>query len=295
MAASVDLRRVFQGLSEAGIHRLDIRDLVCAAAGFKVSRVGASNEETKSIRSLLEPYGVSVVLSDCKFLPVSHSGKGTWSNRCKEVSADSVDGRWHLFVASDWHLAEKARLCQKQNDHDSLGELLGIPGCCRHFYGEFAKQTSHGDLLPFVFRNTEPKRRFDFWTNYGARYFGYSLLSFAPCSFICELAAAVAKSVWSILSAANREFADTFITYHKRSVFYTEESGIFLLDTRRSCANRVSFRTVRMTTAVSLIARAMQEGNKLEVNSRGDVLIFKDDRLLATAAGKDCALCLFTK
>jgi hypothetical protein len=149
-------------------------------------------------------------------------------------------------------------------------------------------------LVPFIFRNTDATRGFNFWTNYGTRYFGYSLLSFAPCSFLCDRAAAAAKNVWSILSAINRELADMFITYHKRSILYTEESGVFLLDTQPGPANRISFRTLRMTIDDSPIAKAMGEGNNLEVGSGGDVLIFKDERLLATGPGKECALCIFT-
>jgi hypothetical protein len=49
-----------------------------------------------------------------------------------------------------------------------------------------------------------------------------------------------------------------------------------------------------MTTNDSPIAKAMSEGNNLEVDSAGDVMIFKDEQLLATATGKDCALCVFS-
>jgi hypothetical protein len=294
MAVDAELGILFHRLEEGGIHRLDIRDVVCAAAGFKVSRIAASNEQANLIRSLLEPCGTSVVFSDCKFLSVRDSLKGTWSNRCREISASSSDGRWHLFIAKDRHLAEEARVCQKRKDYDSLGALLGIPECCRHFYIQIAEQTRDGDLLPFIFRNTGAARSFDFWTNYGARYFGYSFLAFAPCSFICDQAAGAAKKVWSILSAINREVADMFVTYHKRSIFYSEKSGIFLLDTQPGPANRIYFQTLRMTTDDSPMAEAMQEGNNLEVTSGGDVLIFKDERLLTTAAGEDCALCVFT-
>jgi len=293
MGMYAEFGNLFHDLEKAGVHRLDIRDVICAAAGFKVSRIGASNEQANLIRSLLEPCGVSVVFSDCKFLSVRDSSKGAWSNRCREISADSCDGRWHLFIARDQHLAEKARLCEKRKDHSSLGELLGIPECCRHFYIEIAKRTYKRDVLQFIFRNTDGARSFDFWTNYGARYFGYSLLSFAPCSFICDQAAAVAKTVWSILSNVNPGLADMCVTYHKRTVFYTEESGVFLLDTQPATANRIPFRALRMTTEDSPVAKAVREGNSLEVNG-SDILIFKDERLLLTAASKDCALCIFT-
>jgi len=294
MATSAELGVLFHSLEEAGVHRLDIRDVICAAAGLKVSRVAAGDEQAKLIRSLLESCGVTAVFSDCKFISVQESAKGAWSNRCKEIPADSSDGHWQLYISRDPDLAEKARLYHKRKDDCSLGELLGIPECCRRFYVQFMKQTRNGDLVPFIFRNTDATRGFNFWTNYGARYFGYSLLAFAPCSFLCDRAAGAAKNVWSILSGINRELADMFITYHKRSIFYTEESGIFLLDAQSGPANRISFRTLRMTIDDSPIAKAMGEGNNLEVNSSGDVLIFKDERLLATAAGKDCALCIFT-
>jgi hypothetical protein len=294
MATSAEFRSLFHCLEEAGVHRLDIRDVICAATGLKVSRVAAGDEHAKLIKSLLEPCGISVVLSDCKFISVHDSAKGAWSNRCREISADSTDGHWQLYIARDRHLAEKARLCHKKKDDNSLGELLGIPECCRHFYIQFMKQTRNGDLVPFIFRNTDATRGFNFWTNYGARYFGYSLLAFAPCSFTCDRAAGVAKSVWSILSAINPELADMFVTYHKRSIFYTEDSGVFLLDTQPGSADRISFQTLCMTTDDSPMAKTMREGNNLEIDPGGDVLIFKDERLLATAASKDCALCVFT-
>ncbi len=188
MATNTELGSLFRGLEEAGVHRLDIRDVVCAAAGFKVSRIGAGNDQASLIRSLLEPCGVSVVFSDCKFLSVRDSAKGAWSNRCREIPASSFDGHWYLFISRDRYLADEARLCQKRKDYDSLGKLLGIPECCRHFYTQIAKQTDKRDLLPFILRNTDATKGFNFWTNYGARYFGYSLLSFAPCSFLCDRA-----------------------------------------------------------------------------------------------------------
>jgi hypothetical protein len=294
MVKNSNLSSLFASLQEAAVPRLDIRDIICAAAGLKVSRIVATGEMTELIRSLVEPLGVSIVLSDRKYVSVPDSGKGKWSNRCKGVSPDSADGNWHVFLATDRDLAERAYHFQKSGDHDSLGQLLGIPDCCRHFYVQYASQAAQGDLLPFIFRNTDREKDFDFWTNYGARYFGYTLLGFAPCSFVCERAAEMAKSVWSILSAINLEFADTFVTYHKRSIFYTEQSGVFLLNTQHGPANRLSFRMLRMTTNDSPIAKAMSEGNNLEVDSAGDVMIFKDEQLLATATGKDCALCVFS-
>ncbi len=293
MAINSELANLFRSLKEAGISRLDIRDIICAAAGFKVSRIVGTDEEAELITSLVKPYGTSVVLSDHKFLSLQDSGKG-WSNRCKQVPADSHAGSWHMFLATDRDLAERAHLSEKKRDHNALGQLLRIPDCCRLFYSQFASQSLQGDLLPFIFRNTDQKKNWDFWTNYGARYFGYTLLGFAPCSFICEPAAEVAKNVWSILSTIDQEFADTFVTYHKRSVFYTEQSGVFLLNTQPASTKRISFQMLRMTTDESPIAKAMREGNSLEIDSGGDVLIFKDEQLLATATGKDCVLCVFS-
>ena len=52
--------------------------------------------------------------------------------------------------------------------------------------------------------------------------------------------------------------------------------------------------SAKLTVLISApIAKAMREGNQLEVNSGGDVLIFKDEQLLATATGRDSALCVF--
>jgi hypothetical protein len=293
MASNSNLSRLFGSLREAGIPRLDVRDIICAAASYKVSRIVATDERTALIRSFVEPYGVSVVLSDQKYVSIPDSGKGNWSNRSRGVPADSPSGSWHMFLATDRDLAEEAYGCEKRRDHESLGKLLGIPDCCRAFYVQFARQSAQGDLLPFILRNTDPKKALDFWTNYGARYFGYTLLGFAPCSFVCDRAAEVAKNVWSILSAIDPEFADTFVTCHKRSVFYTERSGVFLLKTQPGSANRISFEILRMTLESSPIAKAMREGNNLEVNSGGDVLIFKDEQLLETAPGKESALCVF--
>jgi len=294
MVMNTKLILLFQSLKEAGFHRLDIRDIICAAAGFKVSRVVASDERAGLIQSLVEPCGVSVVRSDDKYLSVQDAGKGRWSNRTKQVPAGSPQGNRHIFLATERELAERACQYEQRCDHESLGQLLGIPDCCRLFYVRFAKQSAQGDLLPYIFRNTARESDFDFWTNYGARYFGYTLLGFAPCSFACQRAAEVAKSVWAILSAIDRDFADTFVAYQKRSVFYTEQSGVFLLNTQPGSASQIPFEVVRMTTEDSPIAKAIREGDNLQVSSAGDVLIFKNEQLLATASGNDCALCVFT-
>src|SRR5438309_4057672 len=110
MVTSAELGGLFHGLEEAGVHRQDIRDVICAAAGLKVSRVAAGTEQAKRIRSLLESSGVSVVFSDCKFISAQDYAKAAWSNRCKEIPADSFSGHWQLYISRDPDLAEKARL-----------------------------------------------------------------------------------------------------------------------------------------------------------------------------------------
>jgi len=295
MATSDELRGLFVALRELGWHALDIRDILCAAAGFKVSRVAANSGRVKVLRPLLEACGVSVVLSDTKFVSASSCTKGVWSNRLSEISADCPRGSWHLFLATDGRMAEEARIRQKLHDHEGLGELLGIPPCCRRFYRNSIAQAAGHDLLPLVYQNSVSNRQFDFWTNYAVRYFGYCLLGFAPCSFCCDRAANIAKGVWSLLSMLSPETAEIFLSYHRRSVLYSERWGVFLLDIWGRSKDRREFRTIEMTVDSSPLVGYMKAGDNIRIDRAENVYIYRQERLLTTLNRGTCALCAFDR
>jgi hypothetical protein len=292
----IAVNTLFKTLNEAGLHRLDVKDIICAAVGFKVARISGDNHRATLIKNALAACGIDAIFSDQKFLSGPDLGKGKWSNYFRgTIGPNSSDGVWKIYVSRSQEVSNRAKTFDMMADHESLGQLLGIPECCRRFYLQYAPQAAkeQTDLLPFIFRNTHTAGRLNFWLNYGARYFGYSLLSFAPCSFQCAKAAEVAQQVWAIVATVSQDLADTFITYQKRTVLYTEYSGVFLLDAIRASGDRVFYRAIRATEKNTTLAQALLRGNAVHTKPGGHISILKDEAVLLETSKVGCILCIF--
>ena len=136
------------------------------------------DREKAILTHILPNYGLKVSSSEQKYKVILDSGKGGFSNRfAAAIPQDTEGGLWNLYVALDDSRSAAARLFDAAGNHKRLGGMLGIPECCRNFYASKIRQAARkqGDLVPFTRRNTTGDPPFDYWTNYAAQYFGFSL------------------------------------------------------------------------------------------------------------------------
>lgn len=274
------------------------KEILCAAAGLKLTRVSVTDRDVATLKGLLPSYGMQLTVSEKKYGIARDVGKGGWSNRfTTPVSHDTAGGYWKLYIAADRSLMLRAREHDAGGNDNSLGETLGIPDCCRRFFDAFAKQAfaKQGDLVPFTFSNTVGEYPFDFWNNSACQYFGYSLLSFSPCSFNCPHAAEIARKTYDFLSGIDPDFAERFLQHHRHSVLYTEYEGVFLLIDAEYNAGVLTYRATKSTNSESAVAKAIQEGNCIVPRGPDTFTIQAGKKVLKDCAGSDFALCIFAE
>ena len=86
--------------------------------------------------------------------------------------------------------AHQSRPC----DHDTIGELLGYPKCCREF---FCKTFPRGELDPVHLVDSSKGQ--DPMLCVSLRYFGLRIIPFFPCSFNCSKAKQFAEQWYKLM------------------------------------------------------------------------------------------------
>jgi hypothetical protein len=274
------------------------KEILCAAAGLKVTRVSATDADVAKLERLLPAQGIELMVSKTKYGIAQDAGKGGWSNRFTDVVVpDAPEGYWKLYIAVDPTLMFRAREHDADGADNFLGESLGIPDCCRTFFDAFAKQAfeKQGDLVPFTFLNTAGGYPFNFWNNSACQYFGYSLLSFSPCSFHCPHAAEVASKTYAFLRQVDADFAERFVEQHRRSILYTEYDGVFSLIDAEYDTGVLSYRVANATCAEGAVAKAIDEGDCIVSRGPYAFTIQAGATVLKECKGIDFALCIFAE
>jgi hypothetical protein len=291
-----DLRECYEALRRIELGAISIKEILCAVAGLKVTRVSVADRERFALEQLLPSQGLEFVVSETKRRVARDHGKGGWSNKFADAApVDDPDGYWTVYVGTQSDILAWAHSSDVSSRNNLFGEALGIPECCRRFFDDNIKQAfvRQGDLLLFTLHNTKASPPFNRWVNYACQYFGYCLLSFAACSFDCAHAARVAQRTYAFLRDIDPEFADRFLWHHSQSVFYTEHDGIFLLLDARYSSGVLRYSKVRSTSEESEIAKAVCSGNNIAVVADDAFAIRKDDSILAVCEGDECGLCAF--
>ena len=299
MSAAADRERLaalYRELQALGFGPIVTKEILCAAAGLKVTRLSATDLDVAKLERLLPSYGIEVAVGDVKYGIALDAGKGGWANRfTAPVPADSPEGFWKLYLALDPSLMSRAREHDARGADNVLGESLGIPDCCRVFYDAFAKRAfeKQGDLVPLTFLNTPAGYPFNCWNNSASQYFGYSLLSFSPCSFDCPKAAEVATKTYAFLHQIDAGFADRFLEHHRRSILYTEYDGVFSLVDAEYDAGVLRYRAVEGTTTEGAVASALANGDRIVSRASNAFTIQAGVTVLKKCEGTDFALCIF--
>lgn len=255
---------------------LRAREILCVWAGLKNARVGVAPADLGSFTQIIDAFGLAWCCSSRKYLGKRDIGKGGWSNKfgCT-VPAVSPGGDWLVYVARDATKAEAARSAEEDNREFDFGSSLGIPACCARFYLEYqdAAYAKQNDYVPFVLDQTAGTPPYDFRLNYVAQYFGYSLISFFPCSFQCHPAARVAQRTLELLQRYVPQLATETVRLQRCPVLYTEYRGLYLFEKSnweaKSGALHYDPKAIRGTLPLdSAIFRKLRAGRALAVESK---------------------------
>ena len=300
MTQRLNTAQLIESLAESH-GMLRAREILCVWAGLKSARVGMAPADLPIFIQSVQSLGLAWCCSSRKYLGKRDIGKGGWSNKFGGiVSPSSRQGDWLVYVARDAATAEAACSAEESNREFDFGSSLGIPDCCARFYLQYqqAAQAKQNDYVPFVLDQTSGNPPYDFRLNYVAQYFGYSLISFFPCSFRCPSAVLVAQRTLELLSQYVPRLATETVRLQRCPVLYTEYNGIYLFE---KSAWDPETRTLRYDpTAIrgtlppqSAVFRKLRDGDTLAVLSTHTAKIKCRTETVAVLGGDNVSICLF--
>jgi hypothetical protein len=273
-----------------------VREILLAAANVKISRITLSDNKIDLVRSIAEQYGFQLVTSEAEWILRADTGKGGWVNGAGRLAEPGeAGGVRNVYIASDQTLAETGRMLDEANEDDLFGALLGIPACCREAFEKFrpAAAEKQCDFVPFVLANTAGDMPYDWRLNYAAQYFGYSLLSFFPCSFRCGAAAAVAEKSLAMLAHCDAAWPEKFVQLQRTNVLYTENDGVHLFRSPLQDGAIAYEPQDLQSTESTHLAELLQRGDRLDVQGQRAVKIYRGSTKLGELSGEDVCLCAF--
>lgn len=291
---------VFAKLAER-VGMIPTREIVAVWAGLKTSRIGGTETTIRLVEEAARPLGLATVRSTRKYLGRRDIGKGGWSNKFGgSFPVDSPCGDWLLYIAKSADQAQAAREAEEDGREFDFGGELGIPACCARFYVEnqdraMAKQN---DYVPLVLRNTASEAPYDPLLNYVAQYFGYSLISFFPCSFCCPHAKAIAQRSLDVLIEVSPALANDTLRFQRMPVLYTEYRGLYAFEGARfdAATGLLSYCREKIHGTLptsSSVFRKLLQGDHLELLGKDHVRILSGSEHVAELRGENVSACIF--
>jgi hypothetical protein len=251
---------------------LQVREILLAREGLKVSRTLVQPEYLAMICALLEKMGLYIAIHDKKYIYETDAGKGGWVSRYGfEESLEANHGACMIYVGIRPEDVLAAKNYEHSQNDCGLGESLGIPGCCVKMYIDSIERAEQkqNDYLEFTLANTRSEYPHNHWNNIAAQYFGYGLLSHYPCSFDCIPSADLAQKIHQILADYSRKFADMFLRYHQKNYIYTEFDGIFCLSGSTFEGGSIYYDPSKIeVTLDSVLASVLRSGNHIRVKGK---------------------------
>lgn len=279
---------------------IPVKEALLGKLGYKVSRLGINPKDCTKVLTLLDKFSVKYVVGNFRYTYKLDVGKGGWSNKFSDeisINDKNVVGDYLLYISDSIDKARIARNNEEKRKEIKFGEDLGIPSCCANFYISNSEKAmeKQNDFVLYVLENTLSSPPYNYWNNYIGQYFGYSLLSFFPCSFDCEKSIDVSKKIYDILYKIYPDFANKFLLYHKQNILYTEYRGIYLFQNTKykNSVIKYSDSLIHSTIKKSSIYKTITQSNKLFINNKNDCTFLKDNITTRNLRGENVALCLF--
>ena len=279
------------------LNELEIVELLMVLTGNKKAmRTTVDPHRYEQLTNYLSKNNIYYKSDKVSFKYATDKGKGGWSNLYDpEEKLNGLCNEFMLYIGLSDAVVNNASLFEKEND-EVFGEILSYPNCCRVAFERNLAISSkkQGDLVPLVADQTIHDGPWSFLLNTAARYFMKNLISFYPCSYICEKAKAISKQYFNILQEYLPDYAIELKNIMSSPVLYTEYRGIYIFPQANLDNNLLRYNPDRilMTTQNSL-GKAICQGTELIINHSDSVDIINGKNTLKTVQGDNVRMLLF--
>lgn len=157
-----------------------------------------TRQELEKVYDFCKLNGLYLELSPLK---IALADDTHFSNKGIFVDRKHPEGLYVAYISKNELLAKKASLAELQQDHKTLGVLLGYPACCIRFFEREIKDSKTMNLAH------EPEHPL---TNLSKRENDIALLSHFPCSPHCEHSKNIAAENFFALKEYSPKLADVF-------------------------------------------------------------------------------------
>ncbi len=143
------------------------------------------------------------------------SNKGTISDK----------GFLVLYISKERQKAKYAKEYEQNQDHISLGMMLGYPECCCKFFAENIEKESkrNNDFIVPITKNTISMENLA-ELNILSTYFDHALISHFPHKFDCPASLILAGKHLAIIQKYSKAIAKNYTSMLKCIAIYTPES-----------------------------------------------------------------------
>ena len=170
---------------------------------------------------------VVILSSDFKLITRKTPGSNYSDLSFKVLLNYPKEGKLIIYIAKDGKIAKAAKEADENQDHETLGKLLGYPKCCRDFFKkEFSREQT--DLTLATLKNSK-EQPFPWQLNVAARHLDAGLISHFPCSFECEESKRQAQEYYKALEEHNQQTAKDLKRHMQTTALYTKNQGIHII------------------------------------------------------------------
>ena len=278
---------------------LQTREIMSAWAGLKVARIGLKQNKLLVLKEKLAKLNLHYQISDEPVFARKDIGKGGWSNKFEERPwVARKNGDYLVYVSNDVKSLQKAFNSELEGEEEEFGEKLGIPACCIDFYSKNLDKAyeKQNDFVPLVLKNTKELHSFNFWNNYVSQYFGYSLLSFFPCSFNCVESARFAQNTYDLINSILPIQASQIIHFQKQPILYTEYRGIYLFEGATFSNESVYLEDATLHATVPSNSRTLDKIlnlHSITINSKDKLSFVDNTGVKSLINSENIAFCTF--
>ena len=249
------------------------------------ARILAFEDEIAKAISFFDENNLNYSISDFKVLKQTLQSDFYSDKSIKIPKEDSRKGHFIIYISKNREMAEKAKIAENENNHFSLGLILGYPQCCCDFFEKNFDNKST-DLTLRILQNSTGIE-FPFHNNIAARHFDVSLLSHFPHSFHCKPSIEIAQKNLKIIEKHSKQLAAMFSGVLQSAVIYTMNEGIFLLRKYEKTKDGIIYNDV-ISTAKSKLYFFASSNNKLKIKDKNNFSV--ND---VNISGKDYGVMLF--
>lgn len=260
---------LFKKLQAEGFTNVQLREIMEAYMGYKVSRIHVDDRQKKCLEDFCKETRLLYLIGNYKVKDqVVVEKKGKWSNIGVKVDIQEKNAWWYLYIGRKLEELEVAREFDfiEKNDPHIIGKLLKIPSCCTEFFLQNKQQALDlyfDDYSILTLRNTPESCHLHYLTNYISQYFDYSLISHYLCSFNCVESKKKAEESLNIVSEIWPELANKIVQNLKKVMIFDNGNGVYSFTGKRDGDNISYDPSTIKTTAHTSFVDLLKQNTKI--------------------------------